>query len=167
MLHYQADVFQLLFGDEKPALLDRANALIHQWRSMGRPVIFANFALGHRYEMANADNQLVSGLTTTGLFREPKPVDGLDIHPHDKLYNCPRISVFHGTGLDADLRAQGIDTLVMAGVTSTGVLFSSVGYASDADYKIHLIRKCCFDPDHSAEDALFRTSFSTRSRVIG
>jgi nicotinamidase-related amidase len=54
----------------------------------------------------------------------------------------------------------------MAGIASSGVLFSTVGWASDADYQIYIVRDCCFDPDTQAHEALFRTSFATRALMI-
>jgi nicotinamidase-related amidase len=166
MMHFQADVFALLFAEPRPVLLDRANALISMWRSTGRPVIFANFALGADYEAASDHNQLVSNLKGTGLFREPRPVAGLAIEAGDRLYSCPRVSVFHATSLHADLQAHKIDTLFMAGVTSSGVVLSSVSWASDADYRIHLVQSCCYDPDEAAHETLFRTGFDTRAVIV-
>ncbi|PSJ57163.1 cysteine hydrolase [Mesorhizobium soli] len=166
MLHFQADVFSVLSNDDMPALLDRANALIRTWRTTGRPVVFANFALGPKYESVNEHNRLVANIRETGLFREPTPANDLDLAPTDWRYSCPRANVFYGTTLDTDLRTQGIDTLVMAGIASSGVLFSSVGWSSDADYRIYLVRDCCYDPDAQAHEALFRTSFATRCFVI-
>jgi nicotinamidase-related amidase len=166
LMHFQVDVFALLFAEEKPPLLDQTNMLIASWRSTGRPVIFANFALGANYEAACDRNRLVSNLTATGRFREPKPVAGLGIAPGDSLYSCPRVNVFFGTSLHADLQAQGIDTLVMAGVTSSGVVLSSLSWASDADYRIHLVRSCCHDPDNEVHEGLFRTGFATRAIII-
>jgi nicotinamidase-related amidase len=166
MMHFQADVFSVL-ADSLPAdMLDRANALIRAWRSTERPVIFAHFALGTHYESVSEKNMLTVNISKTGLFREPIPVSGLEVDPNDWNYACPRASVFCDTHLDKDLRAQGIDTLVMAGIASSGVLFSSVGWASDADYRIYIVRDCCYDPDAQAHEALFRTSFATRALII-
>jgi nicotinamidase-related amidase len=102
----------------------------------------------------------------TGFFRDPAPVKGLDIAERDWRYACPRANVFHDTSLHNDLQPHGVSTLVMAGVASSGVLFSTVGWASDADYKIYIIRDCCFDPDASVHDALFRSSFATRAVIL-
>ncbi len=46
---------------------------------------------------------------------------------------------FYGTALDADLRTRGVSTLVMAGISTTGVVLSSVALASDADYDVRLV----------------------------
>jgi nicotinamidase-related amidase len=166
MMHFQADVFSLLSESIPADLLGRANALIGAWRSIGRPIAFANFALGSNYESVNENNFLTMNIRKTELFREPTPVTGLDVAASDWRYACSRASVFHGTSLDMDLRAHGVDTLVMAGIASSGVLFSSVGWSSDADYRIYIARDCCYDPDAQVHEALFRTSFATRALII-
>lgn len=166
VMHYQAEVFDILFGAEQSPLVERCNQLIRQWRGTGRPVIFANFCLGASYEHVAASNRLVSLFVPTGLFKEARPVGGLALHSEDRLYSCPRASVFYGTSLHEDLRAEGIGSLVMVGIASTGVMLSSVAWASDADYELHIVKDCCFDPDDVAHEALFRTGFVTRARII-
>lgn len=166
IMHYQVDVFAILFGEQPSPLLDKCNALIRCWRPTGRPVLFPNFFLGERYEHASQSNRLISSIVPTGRFRNARPMTGLAIEPDDIFYACPRASVFHGTTLDADLRAGGVSTLVMAGISSTGVVLSSITWASDADYDVRLVRDCCYDPDREAHEALFRTGFGGRVQVV-
>ena len=164
IMHYQADVFSIL-ADHIPAdMLDRTNSLISDWRVTGNPVVFANFAID--YCSPHENNMLISNIMKTGFFRDPAPVSGLDLKGNDWRYDCPRANVFHHTSLHHDLQAKGIKTLVMAGIASSGVLFSTVGWASDADYRLYIVRDCCFDPDTAAHDALFRTSFATRAIIL-
>jgi hypothetical protein len=47
-----------------------------------------------------------------------------------------RVSPFVGTDLETLLRANGIDTLVLAGVHTSGVVLSTVRYAGDLDYRL-------------------------------
>jgi nicotinamidase-related amidase len=166
IMHYQVDVFAILFGDRPPPLLDSCNALIRRWRATGRPLFFPNFFLGEAYELASKNNRLMSSIVPSGYFRSAVPMHGLAIEPGDRFYACPRASVFHGTTLDADLRARGVDTLVMAGISTTGVVLSSVAQASDADYDVRLVRDCCYDPDRDAHEALFRSGFGGRVQVV-
>jgi nicotinamidase-related amidase len=166
IMHYQVDVFTILFGEQPSPLLDNCNTLILRWRATGRPVFFPNFFLGAAYEHGSTNNRLISSIVPSGYFRSAVPMHGLAIESDDHFYTCPRASVFHGNTLDADLRARGIDTLVMAGISTTGVVLSSVTWASDADYDVHLVRDCCYDPDQEAHDALFRSSFGGRVRVV-
>jgi nicotinamidase-related amidase len=166
VMHYQTDVFEILFGGPRSPLIDRCNELIRQWRGTGRPVIFANFCLGANYEHVAPSNRLMSSIVPTGRFKEARPVAGLAQHSNDWSYSCPRASVFHGTSLHDDLRAQDIGSLVMLGIASSGVMLSSVAWASDADYELHIVKDCCFDPDEEAHEALFRTGFATRAQII-
>ncbi|WP_338390030.1 isochorismatase family protein [Escherichia coli] len=72
----------------------------------------------------------------------------------------------YGTALDADLRTRGVSTLVMAGISTTGVVLSSVAWASDADYDVRLVQDCCYDPDRDAHEALLRSGFGGRVQVV-
>ncbi|ELI6039881.1 cysteine hydrolase, partial [Escherichia coli] len=124
----------------------------------GRPVLFPNFSLGEEYEHAPpATNRQISPYLPSGRFRTGLPVEGLAIERGDLFYACPRASVFYGTALDADLRTRGVSTLVMAGISTTGVVLSSVAWASDADYDVRLVQDCCYDPDRDAHEALLRS----------
>jgi biuret amidohydrolase len=166
IMHYQVDVFAILFGEQRSPLLDKCNELIQRWRITGQPLVFPNFFLGEQYEHASQSNRLISSIVPTGRFRNALPMQGLAIERGDLFYACPRASVFHGTTLDADLRARGISTLVMAGISSTGVVLSSVTWASDADYDVRLVRDCCYDPDQDAHEALFRSGYGGRVQVV-
>lgn len=166
VMHYQVDVFAILFGEQPSPLLDKCNALIRRWRVTGRPLLFPNFFLGAEYEHASKSNRLISSIVPTGRFRNAEPMKGLAIERDDLFYSCPRASVFYGTTLDADLRARGISTLVMAGISSTGVVLSSITWASDADYDVRLVQDCCYDPDQEAHEALFRTGYGGRVQVV-
>lgn len=167
VMHYQVDVFDILFGEQPSPLLDRCNALIRRWRSTGRPVFFPNFSLGAGYEHAPpASNRQITPYLPSGRFRTGLPVEGLAVESGDIFYACPRASVFYGTSLDADLRTRGVNTLVMAGISTTGVVLSSVAWASDADYDLRLVEDCCYDPDQAAHEALFRSGFGGRAEVV-
>lgn len=167
VMHYQVDVFDILFGEQPSPLLDRCNALIRRWRSTGRPVLFPNFALGEDYEHAPpASNRQITPYLASGRFRTGLPVAGLAVEPGDLFYACPRASVFLGTSLDADLRTRGVNALVMAGISTTGVVLSSVAWACDADHDVRLVEDCCYDPDQDAHEALFRSGFGGRVQVV-
>jgi nicotinamidase-related amidase len=167
IMHYQVDVFAILFGEQPSPLLNRCNALIRQWRATGRPVLFPNFSLGEEYEHAPpVTNRQITPYLPSGRFRSGVPVEGLATDRGDLFYTCPRASVFYGTSLDADLRTRGVNTLVMAGISTTGVVLSSVAWASDADYDVRLVKDCCYDPDQDAHEALFRSGFGGRVQVV-
>jgi nicotinamidase-related amidase len=79
--------------------------------------------------------------------------EGAAIHPAaaaregEPIVVKHRISPFVGTDLEMLLHANGIDTLVLAGVHTSGVVLSTVRQAVDLDYRLIVVRDCCADPD--------------------
>src|SRR6266478_8319163 len=47
-----------------------------------------------------------------------------------------RVSAFAGTDLDLMLRANGIETLILTGIVTSGVVLSTLRHAADADYRL-------------------------------
>ncbi len=75
---------------------------------------------------------------------------------------------FYGTALDADLRTRGVSTLVMAGISTTGVVLSSVARASDADYDVRLVQGLLLRPGSGCprSSVAFRVRRTCTGRVI-
>ena len=64
------------------------------------------------------------------------------------------------------LRANGIDTLVLFGIATSGVVLSTILEASDADYRLFVIADCCADLDPVLHDALIERLFPKRADVV-
>jgi nicotinamidase-related amidase len=77
-----------------------------------------------------------------------------------------RVSPFVGTDLDALLRANGIDTLVLAGVHTSGVVLSTVRQAVDLDYRLVVVRDCCADPDAEVHTMLLNIVIAKQAAVV-
>mgnify|MGYP004725946601 FL=1 len=58
-----------------------------------------------------------------------------------------RIGAFSGTDLDMILRAKEVRTLLLAGVTTSGVVLSTFRQAFDLDYDVVVIEDACADSD--------------------
>jgi len=72
---------------------------------------------------------------------------GVAPEPNDLIVTKSRVSAFAGTDLDLLLHANDIDTLVLLGIATCGVvLFTSVD-AFDADYRLVIVKDCCADSD--------------------
>ena len=52
-----------------------------------------------------------------------------------------RTGAFSTTDLHEQLKAKGIDTLILAGVSTSGAVLSTVRYATDKDYR-YVVEKC-------------------------
>jgi nicotinamidase-related amidase len=98
--------------------------------------------------------------------------EGAAIHPaaapreREPIVVKHRISPFVGTDLDMILRANGIDTLVLAGVHTSGVVLSTVCQAADLDYRLVVVRDCCADPDAEAHAVLLDIVIPKRAAVV-
>ena len=77
-----------------------------------------------------------------------------------------RISAFAGTDLDLLLRAQGIDTLVLLGVATSGVVLSTFLVAFDADYEVLVIKDCCADLEEELHQILLEKHFPRFGSVL-
>jgi nicotinamidase-related amidase len=58
-----------------------------------------------------------------------------------------RVNAFAGTDLDMILRAREIETLVLMGIATSGVVLSTLLHACDADYRVIVLKDCCADHD--------------------
>jgi nicotinamidase-related amidase len=59
-----------------------------------------------------------------------------------------------------------IETIVMFGIATSGVVLSTLLQASDADYRLVVIADCCADLDMELHMALLERLFPTRAEVI-
>jgi nicotinamidase-related amidase len=77
-----------------------------------------------------------------------------------------RVSAFQGTDLGMILRANDIDTLVLFGIATSGVVLSTLLEASDADFRLAVIKDCCADLDPDLHDCLISRFFPTRAAML-
>ncbi len=64
------------------------------------------------------------------------------------------------------LRAQDIETLVMFGIATSGVVLSTLRYAADADYRLIVVKDCCSDRDPEVHRVLTEKVFPRQAGVI-
>jgi nicotinamidase-related amidase len=165
VMHYQTDIMAL-FPSVAPALLSRTRTLCDAARAKGVGVYFAKIHFRPGYPEVSSKNKNGQGMKRLGLFVRDEISPELGRLPDEPLIVAHRASVFFGTDLEVRLSAQGVDTLLMVGVASTGVMLSSIAYASDADYRLFTVKDCCYDPDQVVHDHLFSTAFESRTTVL-
>lgn len=77
-----------------------------------------------------------------------------------------RVSAFSGNDLEMILRAQGIDTLVLLGISTSGVVLSTLTYAADLDFRCFVIKDCCRDTNEEAHRVLTEQIYPRRATVM-
>lgn len=165
VMHYQTDILGL-FPSVAPALLANTRKLCDAARAKGLRVYFANLRFAPGYPEVSPLNKNGQGIKGLGLFIDDQLSPELGRRPDEPLIIAHRASVFFGTDLQVRLSAQGVDSLILVGIASTGVVLSTLAYASDADFRLYTVKDCCYDPDEVVHDHLFATAFDSRTTVL-
>ena len=86
--------------------------------------------------------------------------------PGDLVVVKHRVSAFHGTDMGLVLRANDIDTLILLGIATSGVVLSTTLEASDADYRLLVVSDCCADLDQDLQTCLLEKLLPHRATVL-
>jgi nicotinamidase-related amidase len=86
--------------------------------------------------------------------------------PGDIIVRKTRVGAFSTTDLDQQLRARGVITLILAGISTSGVVLSTVRDAADRDYQVFVLADGCADPGPGVHEFLTETIFPRQARVI-
>jgi nicotinamidase-related amidase len=84
----------------------------------------------------------------------------------DIIVRKTRVGAFSTTDLEQQLRDRGIDTLILAGISTSGVVLSTVRDASDRDYRLFVLSDATADPDPEVHAVLMGKVFSRQADVI-
>ena len=112
--------------------------------------IFSTFAAARRFPAAAPDSQVAHAIA---------PIAG------EKIYRKIRVGAMSTTDLEADLKARGIDTLILCGIATGGVVLSTVRDAADKDYRIIVLKDACTDADTQVHEVLVEKLFPRQATV--
>ena len=86
--------------------------------------------------------------------------------PGEVVVGKHRVNALFGTDLDMVLRSNNVDTLIILGYATSGVVLSTVRYAADLDYRLVVVEDCCSDQDPEVHDFLTQRIFPRQTDVI-
>jgi nicotinamidase-related amidase len=165
--------FQTLIVDNyaasADALLDRTAKLIDAARTAGLRVIYVVVGFRPGYPEISDRNATFSGLKASGALAAG--AENAKIHPavaplaKEIVVTKHRVSAFAGTDLDLMLRANGIETLILTGIVTSGVVLSTLRHAADADYRLLVVTDCCSDHDEEAHRVLLEKVFPRQATI--
>jgi len=159
------------FAMDKEGLLSRTASLVGAARKAGVMVAFVVVGFRAGYPEVSNRNMSFSSIRETGRFAAGD--SGADIHPAvapkpgEVIVTKHRVSAFAGTDLEMILRARGIETLLLTGIATSGVVLSTVRHAADADYRIVVVKDCCSDRDDEVHRVLVEKVFRRQAIVAG
>jgi nicotinamidase-related amidase len=157
------------FSAGKEALLERTASLIAAARASGAKVSYVGVGFRAGYPEVSPRNMSFSAVRQSGLFGPAAP--GTEIHAvvapaeGEVVVTKHRVGAFLGTDLEMVLRAGGIETMVLAGIATSGVVLSTLRYAADADFRIVVVEDCCSDRDAEVHRVLMEKVFPRQAQV--
>jgi nicotinamidase-related amidase len=153
-------------------LLARMRAAIELARERGMTVGYVRVALTDEERDAVPDrNKTFAALAGLG---SAMRVDAPETAVHDAVAPAPgdivvrkqRVGPFSTTDLAEQLAARGIDTLVLGGISTSGVVLSTVRQAADADYRLYVLSDATADADPEVHQVLVTKVFPRQAWVI-
>jgi nicotinamidase-related amidase len=168
----QTGIVSIYTKNDKDSFLARAASVLNHARSGGMTVIHVQVGFRPGLPEVSSRNVLFSAIKSSAqhqkLFQEPFGVIPAVIAPKEGeiVITKHRVSAFTGTDLAMILHANDIDTLVLYGIATSGVVLSTLLEASDADLRLAVIKDCCADLDSSLHDCLINKLFPSRASVL-
>lgn len=91
-----------------------------------------------------------------------------DLTPQEGEIVCVkrRVSAFTGSDLEIVLRAKTVQNLVLTGISTSGVVLSTVREASDKDYGLIVLEDGCLDMDEEVHKVLTTKVFPKQADVM-
>jgi nicotinamidase-related amidase len=155
-------------GDDE--LLARLGHAADVAREAGIHVIHARVAFRPGAPDVPRSNKVFSAVVESLDFDETSPSTAfhraVSPMPGDSVVVKRRVSAFAGSDLDIVLRSRDIQTLVLAGVSTAGVVLSTLRQAADLDYRITVLSDGCADTDEEVHDVLMRSVFPVHADVL-
>jgi len=167
VMDFQNGIVERLGDDTVLAAADRA---VQAARAAGVPVMFVRVAFRPGYPEAAETNASFAAVARSGAAMT------LD-HPATQVHAAlapradepvvvkRRVSAFTGSDLDVLLRAMQADTLVLAGIATSGVVLSTLRQAADLDFRLVVLADACADADPEVHRVLTEKVFPRQAQV--
>jgi nicotinamidase-related amidase len=169
-MDYQAGIVSNYIKDQE--LLARAASVLKQARSSAIAVIYVQVGFRPNFPEISSRNAAFSGVRTSIQRQQLFAGPGREIHASvapeadDIIVTKHRVGAFAGTDLDMILRAKDIETLILFGISTSGVVLSTLRHAADADYRLIVIKDCCADQDAEVHACLMDKVFPRQATVV-
>ncbi len=152
------------------SLISNTKEIIKTARNRQIPVIYVTVGFRQGMPEISANNKIFS--TIKQHMADVDMKEWSTIHPelapeeHEIVVTKRRFSAFTGSDLEVVLRGQGIQHIILAGVSTSGVILSTLREAADKDYQLTVIKDCCKDGDEEVHNVLMNKVFPRQADVI-
>lgn len=157
------------FAENEEALHPVQQA-VAQARENQIPVIFVRVGFSEGYPEVSPQNKTFSQIVKRGGMTVND--DSTQIHEsvkpegNEPVVTKYRVSAFAGSTLEVILRSQQIDTLILTGIATSGVVLSTLREAADKDFSIKVLNDACLDADPEVHRVLTEKVFPRQADVM-
>ena len=152
------------------SVLDAAGRAVEAARANKIPVMFVRVAFRPGYPEAAETNLTFAAIRHAGdEMTQDHPATqihtALEPRPDEPIIIKRRVSAFSGSDLDVLLRGVGADALILAGISTSGVVLSTLRQAADLDYRLTVLADACADRDPEVHRVLTEKVFPRQALV--
>jgi nicotinamidase-related amidase len=169
VMDYQQSIVSRVV-EKYPALLDKTAAVLAAARAADLPIIYIVVSFREGYPAVSPRNRSFSAIRESGRMLAGNP--DTEIHPQvgprrgEIVVAKHRVGAFSTTALETILRAQDVTSLILCGISTSGVVLSTVRWAADIDYDLFVVEDCCADGDDEVHRVLTQKVFPRQARVV-
>jgi len=170
VMDYQQAIVGMI--EDSDALVARAAEALDRVRARGGHVGYVRVAF------TDADLQNIPATSSMGAriaagaqeFMDDAPTTQIDerVAPQDgdMIVRKTRVGAFSTTDLAEQLAQRGVDTLILAGISTSGVVLSTVRDGADRDYALYVLSDATADRDAAVHSCLMEQVFPRQANVI-
>lgn len=156
---------------EAKQLIGNLQSAIDAARSSGIPVIYVVVGFRKGLPEIALSNKSFSALKqmpaeAVAALEEATVFPALTPRKDEPVVTKRRISAFAGSDLDVLLRAYEARHLILTGISTSGVVLSTLREAADKDYQLSVLSDCCADLDPEVHTVLLTKVFSRHAAVL-
>lgn len=140
-------------GYSCPDVIAANASLLQVFHKCGMPVYFTTVIYHNKDEARVFRDRLPALNILTPDSNWVKVDKRLEMQPEDELIEKRWASAFHRTGLEQRLREQGVDSLVVTGLTTSGCVRATVVDGLQYDYRVVVPREAVGDRNSEAHQA--------------
>ncbi|MGW6600013.1 cysteine hydrolase family protein [Streptomyces sp. NPDC055036] len=156
---------------DSDALVERVKGAIADVRAAGGTIGYVRVAFTEDdWSAIPATNKTFSSVVGAQMFHHEHDTTQIEerITPKDGdiVVRKTRFGGISTTDLHEQLRERGIETLILSGISTSGVVLSTLMDAADRDYQVYVLTDGVADHDPEVDRVLVEKVFPSRAHLI-